>query len=538
MRTTPRLAEMRWRLLAAFVTVAVGAVALLAVTAVVAVDRLVAELAREQRAQLRAQVAAALADAYLAGRGSWTSSGLASVRALADAHDLSIVVSDPTGQAAARYTPGHSTWDVEHSSPQPDGQGDSGTEHVTPRATSQPAVPAPGQPEPSPGGEPQHTSDHNTDHSTDHSGEHSGGNVGAPSAPPAQVTLAAQRLLPVSVSTSQTVTVPIVVNGQDVGSARLTLPAGMDPSVATLRQSMLTTLAAGAALAVALAVLAAAFVARRLSRPVVALTAATRAFADGDPRAGELVRAGPGELGELAEAFTTMASTIRRQDEVRRAVVADVAHELRTPVTILRGQTEAILDGVSEPTPERLVSLHDEVLRLERLTDDLATLSAADAAALSLHRAPVDLAELARRSLDALAPVLDDAGLSARLDVGHAVVVAGDDTRLVQVVTNLVNNAAKFTPPGGSVTLTVARVDDEAVLTVADTGPGISADDLPHLFERFWRGSAARVHRGTGIGLSVVRALVLAHGGTVTADSPPGWGARFTVRLPALDEAA
>ncbi|MGN6524142.1 MAG: sensor histidine kinase, partial [Actinomycetes bacterium] len=198
--------------------------------------------------------------------------------------------------------------------------------------------------------------------------------------------------------------------------------------------------------------------------------------------------------------------------------------------------TEAIIDGVSEPTPERLVSLHDEVLRLERLTDDLATLSAADAAALSLHRAPVDLVGLARRSVDALAPVLDDAGLSARVDADCPVVVGGDDTRLVQVVTNLVNNAAKFTPSGGSVRLTVLRVDDDAVLTVADTGPGIPADELPHLFERFWRGSAARVHRGTGIGLSVVHALVVAHGGTVTADSPPSGGARFTVRLPALDE--
>jgi two-component system sensor histidine kinase BaeS len=217
-------------------------------------------------------------------------------------------------------------------------------------------------------------------------------------------------------------------------------------------------------------------------------------------------------------------------------VVADVAHELRTPVTILRGQTEQLLDGIAEPTTAALVSLHDEVLRLERLTDDLATLSAADAAGLALRTAPIDLATLTRSAVEAMNATFDDAGLHVDLhvdpDAAGRVIIDADATRLTQVVTNLLTNAAKFTPPGGTVVVTVTRQGADAVLIVADTGPGVPADELPHLFERFWRGRAAGSRGGTGIGLAVVHALVTAHGGTVTADSPAGGGARFTVRYP------
>lgn len=179
----------------------------------------------------------------------------------------------------------------------------------------------------------------------------------------------------------------------------------------------------GALFAVVLAAAAAVFVSRRMSRPLVALTAATRAFAAGDPGAERLVPPGPGELGELGEAFKTMAASVRHQDELRRAVAADVAHELRTPVTILRGQAEAFLDGITDPTPPHLVSLLDEVLRLERLTDDLATLSAADAAGLTLHPGCVDLGRLASGAVQAMINTFDDAELTATVTAEDDVTV-------------------------------------------------------------------------------------------------------------------
>ncbi|HEX2805699.1 MAG TPA: HAMP domain-containing sensor histidine kinase, partial [Kineosporiaceae bacterium] len=267
------------------------------------------------------------------------------------------------------------------------------------------------------------------------------------------------------------------------------------------------------------------------SRPLLALADAARALAAGEADPARLVRSAPGELGEVGRAFTAMAATVRREEELRRAVVADVAHELRTPVTILRGQTEQLLDGVAEPTPQRLVSLHDEVLRLQRLTDDLATLSAADAAAVSLHPVATDLSDLVRDAVQAMASQFDDADLTVDLDAADSVVVLGDATRLTQVATNLLSNAIKFTPPGGHVTVTV-RDGAQAELAVRDNGPGIPDEELPHVFERFWRGHDARSRGGSGIGLAVVQALVTAHGGEVTVARPGDGGTLVTVGLP------
>ncbi|HET9079285.1 MAG TPA: HAMP domain-containing sensor histidine kinase, partial [Trebonia sp.] len=251
----------------------------------------------------------------------------------------------------------------------------------------------------------------------------------------------------------------------------------------------------------------------------------------GDPDAERLLRRGPGELGQVSDAFTAMARGLRREDRLRRDMVADIAHELRTPVTVLQGGTEELLDGIADPTPGKLTSLHDETLRLGRLVDDLATLAAAQAAGLTLHRAPADLGKIAAGAADALAPQFAEAGLRLNLDTAPAMVNA-DEARIAQIATNLLTNAVKYTPPGGQVTVTTRADVTAARLTVADTGPGIPAADLPHVFERFWRGSGARARSGTGIGLAVVAELAAAHGGSVTAASEPGSGAVFTVALP------
>lgn len=530
-----------WRLLAAFLTVAVGAVALLALTAAVSVDRRTTALLAAQRAQLRTQIASALAAAYTAGRGSWPPTDLVGVQTLATAQGTRVVMFDRNGHEVATVEP-RQYWHDEWMTPRSPAPSTS-TWPTTPRHTTE----APGghdgrggppSPVPSQWSHDSSRAPRRGPHDDWSPGDRREDSHALPTTPgaTAPVVLAAgPQLRTAAGNGTGQVTVPIVVNGTRVGTAQLTLPAGADSPVTAARAALLRSVGIGAALAVLLATVAAVLVSRRVSRPLVALTAATRSFAAGEPVPDGLLRPAPGELGELGRAFTAMAATVRRQDELRRSVVADVAHELRTPVTILRGQTEQLLDGIALPTPGRLVSLHDEVLRLERLTDDLATLSAADAAGLALHTHPVDLGELARQAVEAMSAGFDDADLHVRLKADDGIVVMADATRLTQVVTNLLTNAAKFTPAGGTVTVTVGNDGAYAVLTVADTGPGIATDELPHLFERFWRGRTAGSRSGTGIGLAVVHALVSAHRGTVTAASPSDGGARFTVRLPAAD---
>jgi two-component system, OmpR family, sensor histidine kinase BaeS len=297
-----------------------------------------------------------------------------------------------------------------------------------------------------------------------------------------------------------------------------------------LRDALVGTVATGAGLAALLALAMAVIVSRRITRPLVALTRTAQAMEGGDraARVGDV--AAPGELGELARAFDRMAEALAEEDSLRRALVADVAHELQKPLAILQGTLEGMADGVVKTTPAQLSSLHDDVLRLGRIVEDLETLAAAEAAGLSLDTRPVDLAEVAGSAAIQMRPQFEAAGL--HLDSNLApVVVEGDGDRLHQVVMNLLTNALKFTPAGGRVRLEVAGNGSTARLTVADTGSGIPAADLPRVFDRFWRGAHTGA-AGSGIGLTVVAELARAHRGTVDVESEPGQGTRVSVSLP------
>jgi signal transduction histidine kinase len=204
---------------------------------------------------------------------------------------------------------------------------------------------------------------------------------------------------------------------------------------------------------------------------------------------------------------------------------------LRTPIAVLQAGCEAMLDQVRNPGPAEIGSLHEEVLRLARLVDDLQTLAAADAAALHLVMSRTDLAQVATEAADTLTPHIHEAGLTLNRDLEPAIVSA-DANRLRQVVLNLLTNAIKFTPTGGRITLTVRAHSATAELTVADTGIGIPSEELPRIFDRFWRSRHAGGTAGTGIGLAIVAGLVHAHNGTVDVDSTPGAGTAITVRLP------
>ena len=326
---------------------------------------------------------------------------------------------------------------------------------------------------------------------------------------------------------------PIDVRAQRVGTLYVKFNGrGLVPAADTLRRSLLHADIASAGVAAVLALVAAVVVARRLSTPVRRLTAAAGQMGRGNRgvRVGDLPGA-PAELHDLAVTFDAMAETLIRQEQLRRDLVADVAHELRTPVAVLQANTEALLDGVLPHTREQTASLHEEVVRLADMVSDLQTLASAEAAALHLDLTRCDLAALAGVAVDAMTTTATLAGVELCRDLQPAF-VNGDPARLHQVITNLLSNAVKFTPAGGRVTVTVAAQGESATLSVADTGVGIDATELPRIFDRFWRGSNAASSPGTGIGLSIVADLVAAHHGTVSAESTPDVGSRILVTLP------
>jgi two-component system sensor histidine kinase BaeS len=335
-----------------------------------------------------------------------------------------------------------------------------------------------------------------------------------------------------SQSSSPATHAPIMVGGVRAGQADVRFTgSGLASADHALRTALLRAIFGAAGLAALLALLTGLAMARRITRPVERIIAVTRRMASGQRaiRVGPIT--GPGEVRELAAAFDQMADTMDRQEQLRRDLVADVAHELRTPVAVLQAGHEALLDGVAEPTPDQLTSLRDEVLRLARMLTDLQDLAAADAAALQLNRRPCDLAGLAATAADSLAGQFEAAGITLQRQLVPAEIL-GDPRWLHQVITNLLTNALKFTPAGGLVTVATGPAGAGAVLTVTDTGAGIPADELPRIFDRFWRGRQAAQTSGSGIGLAVAAELTQAHGGQLSATSQPGHGTQLSLTLP------
>ncbi|KOX00757.1 histidine kinase [Streptomyces sp. NRRL B-1140] len=330
------------------------------------------------------------------------------------------------------------------------------------------------------------------------------------------------------------------VFNERVGTAappRLVIRLGVrDESPPTLAAAPTMAVAGGVALA---AVLGALLLSRAVLRPVRAMTLAAGGLGEGD--LGRRVPvSGRDEIAQLGRAFNRMAESIQAGEERQRRLTGDIAHELRTPLANLRGYLEALRDGVVEPTPELLDSLHEEALLQQRIVDDLQDLALAEAGALTYHRVRVDLRELLEAAGTAHRAQADAAGVALRLEAPRPVDADADADRLRQVVGNLVGNALRATAPGGTVTLALARHGDRAVLQVRDTGKGIPAEDLPHLFDRFWRADAARGRAtgGSGLGLSIARQIVTDHQGTIAVESTVGVGTTFTVTLAATGPSA
>ncbi|NEB37145.1 HAMP domain-containing histidine kinase [Streptomyces sp. SID14515] len=334
----------------------------------------------------------------------------------------------------------------------------------------------------------------------------------------------------------------------DEGGA--TLP-GFDLSPANTAR-----IAGAAALVLALTVGASVFAGARLVRPLHALTGAAQRMRHGEQPASVPV-SGDDEVGRLAAAFNDMSAHRARLEEQRKAMVSDVAHELRTPLSNIRGWLEAAQDGLADPDPAFVSSLLEEAVLLQHIIDDLQDLAAADAGVLRLHPEPVGIRELLSQVAAAHQARAENAGVT--LGVAATApdpALCADPVRLRQAVGNLVSNAVRHTPEGGRVTLRAyasgasgasdgsggsggsAKGDGTVVIEVTDTGSGIPAEDLPHVFDRFWRAEKSRSRRtgGSGLGLAIVRKLVEAHGGTVEVTSTEGEGSTFTLRLPAGTE--
>lgn len=291
-----------------------------------------------------------------------------------------------------------------------------------------------------------------------------------------------------------------------------------------------------AGLAASLAAAAAStFVAGRIVNPVRSMMQVSRLIAGGDYR--QRVRVpGNDELAELALSFNRMAGRLEDTERRRRELIGDVAHELRTPLAGIRSLMEGLVDGVLPAGPDTFLDVQREVARLQRLVQDLEELSRAEAGRISLELQEVDPADLIHRAAGRLRPQFDDKGVTLREDIaGGLPAIRADPGRILQALLNLLGNALQYTPAGGRVTVRACRQGAEVIVAVEDTGIGVAAEHLPHLFERFYRVDRSRTRPGggSGIGLTIAAHLVEAHGGAIRAESRgPGQGSTFTFTLP------
>lgn len=298
----------------------------------------------------------------------------------------------------------------------------------------------------------------------------------------------------------------------------------------------LNTLLISAGGAALLAILLGVVLARTITRPVQDLTRAAQRMAKGE--LGYTVRVhSRDEVGALADAFNQMSSDLQRADQTRRQMTADIAHELRNPLTVIGGYLDAMRAGDLQPTPSRLEAVYDEIQHLERIIDDLRTLSLADAGALVLHKQDTAPREALQRVATRFAPHATNKKIQLHVQADAALpLVNVDDARMTQVLDNLVSNALQHTRAEGEIVLSAERRAEDVVFAVRDSGAGIASEDLGHVFERFYRGDKARSSEegSSGLGLAIAKALVQAHGGKIWVESALGNGTTFFIAIPTV----
>lgn len=329
---------------------------------------------------------------------------------------------------------------------------------------------------------------------------------------------------------------PVNAGGQRIGTLIITpldtpaTPAG-DFLVTVNRSAAFAGIAAAT---IALILGSALFI--QMTRPLRWLSVAAQGIAAGDLSQRVPINSRD-EIGQVAVTFNHMAETLQRYENERRNLIGDIAHDLRTPLSIIQSNLEAMLDGVLPTSPDELASLHHETLHLNRLITDLRTLSLAESGQLHLQKQTVDPGSLVQQVSDRMRLGAEEKHITLETDVASDLPqVQADPERLMQVMTNLVDNALRYNPNGTRVTVAARHTKECIELSVSDNGPGIPSEDIPHLFERFWRGekSRNRATGGSGLGLTIVKQLVEAHEGHIRVESQLGNGTRFTVFLPVV----
>lgn len=271
----------------------------------------------------------------------------------------------------------------------------------------------------------------------------------------------------------------------------------------------------------------------RYGRPLGQMFDAIDSVAEGDLSVRVPADSSP-QFGELIKRFNKMVEELQRSDKQRRDLTADIAHELRTPLHIIQGKLEGIQDGVYQPTPQHIGDALDDTKLLGRLVEDLQTLSLAESGQLPLHKTRFAVGDLLKDVVNGFAERATQAGIMLRQSAAADMEINADYLRLSQVLSNLVSNALRYTPEHGVISLETERIADKIRIRVSDTGSGIAAEDLPLIFDRFWRSEKARTregHHNSGLGLAISRQLILAHNGTIEVHSAIGRGTEFVIRL-------
>lgn len=302
---------------------------------------------------------------------------------------------------------------------------------------------------------------------------------------------------------------------------------------AQFTSSVLQSLVMGTALSIFIGVLLGLGLSRALLAPLKNLVGAAREFSQGNLSHRLEIKGNP-DFGEVFAAFNNMAEKLSRQEKLRRELVADVAHELRTPLTILSGHLESMQEGIEEITPENLTSLHDEVLRLRGLVDDLQHLSLAEAKELPLAKQEADMAGFIRETFSLFEAEAKEKEVGMILRGEDPAYISMDKGRMRQVFINLFSNALRYVPRGGLILADLQFQENFLLVKIADNGSGIKPEDLPYVFDRFYKGdkSRTRTSGGTGLGLAIAKGFVEAHGGSISVESVQGQGTVFTIRLP------
>jgi len=328
---------------------------------------------------------------------------------------------------------------------------------------------------------------------------------------------------------------PLEIEGELIGTILTVLnPPDFTPAEQAFLRRTNSALWIAAVGAAGVALLVGLLLARTLTRPLRQLTSAAESIARGELEQQVDVKTGD-EIGALAEAFNQMSRAIARSNQQRRQMTADIAHDLRTPLTVIGGYIESMREGVLAPTRERLDMVYSEIERLEGLVDDLSVLARADAGELSLNLSPVNPTALLENAAGTFQLAAGQKNIDLQIQAEPRLpLIKTDESRMAQVFSNLISNALRYTSAGGRIVLGAWQEEQVVILSVADDGPGIDPDDTPFIFNRFYRADSARSEENgeSGLGLAICKALVEAQGGEITVESTPGEGTCFIMRFP------